>query len=90
MVSKSANYCFTSSSNPTGLLLLCEVALGDMYERTGAEYVTKLPTGKHSTKGCGRTAPDPTGSFVGSDEVEIPMGKGIDSGVKNSSLLYNE
>lgn len=22
--------------------------------------------------------------------IEIPMGKGVDSGVKNSSLLYNE
>ena len=30
MVSKSANYCFTSSSDDTGLLLLCEVALGNM------------------------------------------------------------
>ena len=30
MVSKSANYCFTSRSNPVGLLLLCEVALGNM------------------------------------------------------------
>ena len=29
MVSKSANYCYTSKSNPTGLLLLCEVALGN-------------------------------------------------------------
>ena len=31
MVSKSANYCNTSSANNTGLLLLCEVALGDMW-----------------------------------------------------------
>ncbi|KAM7298231.1 poly [ADP-ribose] polymerase 1 [Ixodes scapularis] len=30
MVSKSANYCCTSPSNPVGLLLLCEVALGNM------------------------------------------------------------
>ena len=30
MVSKSANYCFASHSNPRGLLLLCEVALGNM------------------------------------------------------------
>ena len=30
MVSKSANYCFTSRSESTGLMLLCEVALGDM------------------------------------------------------------
>lgn len=30
MVSKSANYCCTSSASPTGLLMLCEVALGDV------------------------------------------------------------
>jgi poly [ADP-ribose] polymerase len=30
MVSKSANYCCTSPSNPVGLMLLCEVALGNM------------------------------------------------------------
>ena len=33
MVSKSANYCRTSGRDPVGLLLLCEVALGDMYVR---------------------------------------------------------
>ena len=50
MVSKSANYCCTTRSNNTGLLLLCDVALGDMYERTLADYIEKLPKGKHSTK----------------------------------------
>lgn len=30
MVSKSANYCFTNSTDNTGLMLLCEVALGEM------------------------------------------------------------
>ena len=30
MVTKSANYCRTSPSEPVGVLLLCEVALGDM------------------------------------------------------------
>ena len=30
MVSKSANYCYANPSNPYGLLLLCEVALGKM------------------------------------------------------------
>jgi hypothetical protein len=30
MVSKSANYCCPAPDNKTGLLLLCEVALGDM------------------------------------------------------------
>lgn len=30
MVSKSANYCRTSKIDPVGLMMLCEVALGDM------------------------------------------------------------
>lgn len=30
MVSKSANYCCTTPNNPTGLLLLCDVALGNV------------------------------------------------------------
>lgn len=51
MVSKSANYCHAYASNPIGLMLLCEVALGNMYELTGAKSITKLPQGKHSTKG---------------------------------------
>ncbi|KAK4317648.1 hypothetical protein Pmani_011270 [Petrolisthes manimaculis] len=90
MVSKSANYCSTSSTNPTGLLLLCEVALGDMYERTGAEYVEKLPKGKHSTKGVGRTCPDPSQSIKLEDGVEVPLGKGTSADVSRTSLLYNE
>ena len=90
MVSKSANYCFTNPTNPTGILLLCEVALGDMYERTQADYITKLPDGKHSTKGVGRTAPDPSASVKHESGYEIPLGKGVDIGAKASSLLYNE
>ncbi|KAI0222771.1 Poly [ADP-ribose] polymerase 1 [Lamellibrachia satsuma] len=58
MVSKSANYCRVNKSSPVGLLMLCEVALGNMYELTQSKYVDKLPKGKHSTKGCGRTGPD--------------------------------
>lgn len=30
MVSKSANYCRVNKSSPVGLLMLCEVALGNM------------------------------------------------------------
>ena len=55
MVSKSANYCCTNRSNNTGLLLLCDVALGNMYERKAADYIEKLPAGKHSTKGLGKS-----------------------------------
>ncbi|XP_035898019.1 poly [ADP-ribose] polymerase [Anopheles stephensi] len=90
MVSKSANYCCTNMVDSTGLMLLCEVALGDMQEYLQAHYVTKLATGKHSVKGIGRTQPDPTGSHIRPDGVEIPMGKGVSDEKVKSSLLYNE
>merc|ERR1712228_458550 len=54
MCSKSANYCFTSPSANTGLILLAEVALGDMNPKFQADYYAdKLPKGKLSTKGIG-------------------------------------
>ncbi|KAK2177762.1 hypothetical protein NP493_581g01048 [Ridgeia piscesae] len=90
MVSKSANYCRVKKSDPVGLLMLCEVALGNMYELKHSEYVTKLPKGKHSTKGCGKTGPDPAGSYVTPDGVTIPKGHGVETKVKDTSLLYNE
>ncbi|XP_046804661.1 poly [ADP-ribose] polymerase isoform X2 [Lucilia cuprina] len=90
MVSKSANYCCTSKQNSTGLMLLSEVALGDMMECTAAKYVTKLPKDKHSCFGHGRTMPDPSESVIREDGVEIPLGKPITDDNLKSSLLYNE
>uniref|UniRef100_A0A8C5HGG7 Poly [ADP-ribose] polymerase n=1 Tax=Gouania willdenowi TaxID=441366 RepID=A0A8C5HGG7_GOUWI len=93
MSSKSANYCFTNESNSTGLLLLCEVALGDANELLHADYdANNLPAGKHCTKGLGQTGPDPKNS-VTLDGATVPLGPGVKTGVgKNSSysLLYNE
>ena len=60
------------------------------YQLTHAEYVSKLPTGKHSTMGIGRTEPDPRGQRTTESGVVIPMGKGIPSTVTHTSLLYNE
>lgn len=58
MVTKSANYCFTNNINNTGLMLLCEVALGDTNEKFYADYYANLlPPGKFSTKGVGKNAP---------------------------------
>ncbi|XP_051943359.1 poly [ADP-ribose] polymerase 2 isoform X2 [Hippocampus zosterae] len=97
MSSKSANYCFARNHNQVGLLLLCEVALGDSNELLDADYnANNLPAGKHSTKGIGRTGPDPQ-NFVTLNGVTVPMGPGVTT--KNSarcsragaySLLYNE
>uniref|UniRef100_A0A8C9VCE1 Poly [ADP-ribose] polymerase n=1 Tax=Scleropages formosus TaxID=113540 RepID=A0A8C9VCE1_SCLFO len=89
MVSKSANYCHTSQSDPVGLILLGEVALGNTLELKKASHITKLPKGKHSVKGLGRTAPDPSASAM-LDGVQVPLGKGINTNIEDTSLLYNE
>lgn len=91
MVSKSANYCCTNTRDSTGLLLLCEVALGNMYERYSADYIEKLPKDKHSTFGRGQTQPDPNVVYKMEDGIEIPYGPGVPAKLKKkSSLLYNE
>ena len=89
MVSKSANYCCTTRSNNTGLLLLCDVALGNMYERSQADYITKLPTGFHSTKGVGKTSPDPA-DYSEIEGSKVPFGKGLKDDKIDTALLYNE
>lgn len=86
--SKSANYCSTSRTNTTGLMLLCEAALGKQKEYTSATYMEKAPAGHHSTKGVGRMFPDPKGS-VTVDGVLWPMGKMTEQ-KSNTSLLYPE
>jgi poly [ADP-ribose] polymerase 1 len=70
------------------LLLLCEVALGDMLELTEAKYIEKLPENKHSVKGVGRTQPNPQESVTREDGVEIPLGKPLVNDKLKSSLLY--
>lgn len=92
MVSKSANYCFTTKQSPEGLMLLCEVALGKMHECYKATNLSAatLPNGTHSTKGCGTTMPDPKEYYYTNDGVCIPMGHGVSANAKNTSLLYNE
>ena len=91
MVSKSANYCRTSPADNTGLLMLCDVALGNMYEKTAADYIEKLPSGMHSCKGVGRTEPDPKDFATIEDGIKVPFGSGVKNAtVQGTSLLYNE
>ena len=76
-------------------MTLCEVSLGEQYERLAAEYEaakSMRKAKKQSTWGKGRTAPDPSGTveLPGSPGVQVPMGKGVPSGIDGTSLLYNE
>ena len=40
--------------------------------------------------GCGRTGPDPTADITLEDGTIVPVGKGTNTSVANTSLLYNE
>eukprot|EP01130_Rhizamoeba_saxonica_P018108 TRINITY_DN8972_c0_g1_i1.p1 TRINITY_DN8972_c0_g1~~TRINITY_DN8972_c0_g1_i1.p1 ORF type:complete len:639 (-),score=126.74 TRINITY_DN8972_c0_g1_i1:61-1977(-) len=90
MCSKSANYCHATRSNPFGILLLCNVALGEMYEKKEAEFIEKLPKGYDSTFGVGRTIPDPDQFDKDDDGALIPLGEPLDTRITDSALLYNE
>ncbi|KAJ1402366.1 WGR domain [Sesbania bispinosa] len=91
MFSKSANYCYATHTATDGVLLLCEVALGEMAELLTAKYdADKLPEGKLSTKGVGGTAPDFSKAQELEDGVVVPLGKPTKNlGIKGA-LLYNE
>ncbi|KAI3678826.1 hypothetical protein L6452_38129 [Arctium lappa] len=90
LVSKSAQYCFTDKKNPVGLMLLSEVALGEMYELKKAKYMDKPPKGKDSTKGLGKKIPNESEHVKWKDDVVVPCGKPVPSNVKASELMYNE
>ncbi|KAL1190688.1 Poly [ADP-ribose] polymerase 1 [Cardamine amara subsp. amara] len=90
LVSKSAQYCFTCKKNPVGLMLLSEVALGEIHELTKAKYMDKPPRGKHSTKGLGKQVPQDSEFAKWRDDVTVPCGKPVSSKVKASELMYNE
>ncbi|CAF0966371.1 unnamed protein product [Rotaria sordida] len=86
MVSKT-NYCHVKSDAPEGLMLLCEVALGKMYEcyKGTSLSADTLPKGTQSTKGCGQTTPDPKNHYYTDDGVLIPMGRGVRAAIQNMS-----
>eukprot|EP00048_Salpingoeca_helianthica_P025002 m.36971 g.36971 ORF g.36971 m.36971 type:complete len:569 (-) comp9749_c0_seq1:118-1824(-) len=95
VVSKSANYCFTSRDKNVGLLLLCDVALGTTKDLLDADSELHDPArrvGTHSTRGMGQWAPDPRGT-IDMHGTQVPLGRLIDTKVRNPggyTLNYNE
>lgn len=90
--SKSANYCYTSRTNNTGLLVLCEVSLGTCHELINCDYEAhRLPRDRHSVKGLGQSVPDHTKNVTLDDGTIVPIGPS--HAAKNAlplSLNYNE
>ncbi|KAF9921260.1 Poly [ADP-ribose] polymerase 2 [Linnemannia zychae] len=94
-VSKSANYCFVDHVSRTGLMLLCEVALGDMHEVEQSDYYAKTTSqkaGKQSTKGCGLSYPDAAEDVIIEDNLRVQAGNIISEKSKGFGyrLQYNE
>ncbi|XP_068632597.1 poly [ADP-ribose] polymerase-like [Battus philenor] len=89
MISKSIRYCLVNKNNPIGLVLLCEVALGNVLECYEAQYITKLPNNIHSVWGVGCTQPDPTQNITLDDGVVVPLGVPMRNNCRGK-LLFNE
>ncbi|KAK4548539.1 hypothetical protein LTR36_009449 [Oleoguttula mirabilis] len=99
---KSANYCVSSSSGNTGILLLCEVELGNpMYELLSGDSGAKEAAekaGAIATYGIGRTTPQgwvDAGDAISEDlrGIKIPDPELEPSEQKqhpNAYLQYNE
>ena len=63
-----------------------------MHELTRADFnASNLPAGKHSTKGVGRTQPDPKETVTLPGNILVPLGKGTPTNRPDAqSLEYNE
>jgi poly [ADP-ribose] polymerase len=92
MCSKSAGYCIPVPPQNIGLMVLSEVALGNMQELKQAAAINQPPAGKNSVKGMGTVVPDVNASHVRSDGVIIPLGKPLNQNmVQNYGFLaFNE
>ena len=92
MSSKSANYCYPTRSQPVGLLLICEVALGEANKLVNADYnADKLPAGTKSVMGMGRVEPSSYEKMT--DGLQLPMGPARNTDVNKLAgytLNYNE
>ncbi|KAI9005294.1 poly polymerase catalytic domain-containing protein [Gaertneriomyces semiglobifer] len=95
MVSKSSNYCFATRNSSTGILLLCEAALGDQLKLKQADYNADQSCRQancHSTWGVGQTRPDPEGAISDPKDpnVKVPSGKPVKTNEQGCNLLYDE
>ncbi|ETV92242.1 hypothetical protein, variant 1 [Aphanomyces invadans] len=92
VASKAANYCWASTNQTKGVLILTEVALGTSVKAVEAheysfEALQQLQC--HSVLGVGRMTPTKASHFVSDDGVKMPMGM-LEPTDADGTLLYNE
>lgn len=92
-VTKSFNYCGTYGIGDTGVMLVCEVALGNTQVVTHATFDYKPPSQFDSRTALGKNAPDDSVSkttLIETNRVLLPYGKLKPSPHTASSFIYDE
>ena len=79
IASLSSRYCFVDKSNPVGILLLSDVALGKMFPAKKDIYMDKPKTGFDSTWALGTIEPNTKDNVTTEEGYIIPSGKLVDS-----------
>ena len=69
-------------------MALTEVALGNEYTKTAAEFMSRAPVPYHSTKACGQMTTQSEMHLQMDDAIDCPIG--IREGELDSELKYNE
>jgi len=93
MVSVSGQYCHSSNEHQTGLMLLCDVALGRTFQIAHGKFIGKEDldgAGFHSVKCCGTKGPDPGYDTQTSEGLIVSLGREASTGVPVSELIHNE
>eukprot|EP01128_Nolandella_sp_AFSM9_P005618 TRINITY_DN2749_c0_g1_i1.p1 TRINITY_DN2749_c0_g1~~TRINITY_DN2749_c0_g1_i1.p1 ORF type:complete len:494 (+),score=79.30 TRINITY_DN2749_c0_g1_i1:2-1483(+) len=89
----SAQYCRTTPAHPYGYLLLCDVAMGRMFQIAHGKYVAKSDlddAGFHSLKCCGTLGPESSYDVQTPDGLIASVGNEGPTGVPISELVHNE
>lgn len=91
MSSQGAKFCKAEFTDHTGLLLLCEVALGNSRTYKAPDYnAGNLPEGIHSTIGQGRSGPLESSQITSVEGYKIPMGPVKSTTAGDSAFPYNK
>lgn len=90
LIEKSAPYCVPDPETGTGLLVLCDTALGEALDLVKPEYISQLPEGKSSAKALARFQPDPTKEQLGDDKVIVPIGAPTPTNIPDVFLDHAE
>jgi poly [ADP-ribose] polymerase len=95
MISKSANYC-NNHEDDAGILLLCQVALGNIHDVLRSQKFTSPPPNFNSIRGIGVTQPNFSYAHTRKDGVIVPSACPLMFSLNDQreasrpSLKYNE